>query len=238
MISRRHGCIFVHVPKTAGQSVETAFLHDQGLDWQARDALLLTPNSDPRRGPPRLAHLTLDEYVTLGHVGDEDFARSFKFAFVRNPWSRAVSFYRSMPFNAPFGVFVDEILGGLLWEEEHWFVRPQADYVLSRRGGPGLDFIGRFERLAEDFSTVAARVGLAAGLPSVNVSGAGREGGTSPLVRALLPGIGAAQRIAMMRHAGRRKDTFPTYREYYDDTSRERVAQLYASDIEAFGYEF
>ena len=30
----------------------------------------------------------------------------------------------------------------------------------------------------------------------------------------------------------------PNYSEYYNDATRQRIADLFADDIEAFGYEF
>ena len=94
MICHDFRTIFVHVPKTAGQSVEMVFLNKLNLTWEQRAPLLLRPNSDPAKGPPRLAHLYASEYVSCGHISDEDFARYFKFSVVRNPWARAVSVYK------------------------------------------------------------------------------------------------------------------------------------------------
>lgn len=96
MISHEHKVIFVHVPKTGGQSIEQMFLDDLKLDWNARGTLLLRPNNDPEKGPPRLAHLYADEYVKLGHVSQEQFDSYLKFAIVRDPYARMVSeyFYR------------------------------------------------------------------------------------------------------------------------------------------------
>ena len=36
MISLAHQCVFVHIPKCAGQSVETAFLNETSLAWKQR----------------------------------------------------------------------------------------------------------------------------------------------------------------------------------------------------------
>ena len=53
MLSHQDKCLFVHIPKAAGQSVESIFVQRSGLTWQTRDALLLRPNKEPEQGPPR-----------------------------------------------------------------------------------------------------------------------------------------------------------------------------------------
>lgn len=94
MICRKLEALFVHIPKAAGQSVERVLLAEMGVDCESRAGTLLAPNPDPSRGPPRLAHLTAEEYVKLGWLSEEDFGALFKFAFVRNPWARLASEYR------------------------------------------------------------------------------------------------------------------------------------------------
>src|SRR5689334_2187766 len=68
MLSHRFQTIFIHVPKTAGQSVERVFLEKHGLTWETRSELLLRENPDPSLGPRRLAHLYAREYVDKGYV--------------------------------------------------------------------------------------------------------------------------------------------------------------------------
>src|SRR4051812_39230730 len=67
MISHEHRCIFVHIPKTAGNSVNRVF----GIGWQD--------------------HKDLQRYHA--ELPAELFATYFKFAIVRNPWDRLLSDY-------------------------------------------------------------------------------------------------------------------------------------------------
>jgi len=57
MICAQYRCLFVHVPKTAGMSIDQVFLELVGLTWKTRAPLLLGGNDDPKLGPPRLEHL-------------------------------------------------------------------------------------------------------------------------------------------------------------------------------------
>lgn len=93
MLSKKHETIFVHIPKCAGQTIETLFLNDLGLNWQddQRAKLLLRFNDQKTQGPERLAHLFAQEYLDFKYVTPEEFLSFYKFAIVRNPIDRLIS---------------------------------------------------------------------------------------------------------------------------------------------------
>jgi hypothetical protein len=208
VICHHYHCVFVHVPKTAGQSVEHVFLNLVGLTWETRAPLLLRYNDCPELGPPRLAHLKAWEYVEYKYLPQEMFDAYFKFSFVRNPWSRVISLYRYLNQDPglSFKEFVLTVLKKQLWRKMYPFVGPQSEFVCDRDGRMLVDFVGRFESLQADFNTVCERIKLPAiSLPHVNKAkvSAGNE-----------------------------------YQDYYDSESKECVAELYRKDIESFGYRF
>jgi len=137
----------------------------------------------------------------------------FKFAFVRNPWDRLVSFYfnalerlaRTIPQMQSVGGF-----GGMLhtldadaqWIRELHIVRPQREFVRCEDGAMLADFVGRFEHLEADFAQACERAGIAATLPKKNASSHG------------------------------------PYANYYDDWCKGFVAARYRQDITEFDYAF
>ncbi len=232
MICGEYRSLFVHIPKTAGQSVEHVFLGLVGLTWETRAPLLLRGNEDPRRGPPSLAHLTAAEYVTCGHLTPAEFASYFKFSFVRNPWDRIVSEYkyRRHPVSIDFKTYLFRRLPTPGWSEPYRHIIPQYDFLYDDAGRLLVDFVGKFERLQADFDTVCSRIGIPpTPLPRVNRSLEHSRPGTFRELR---------RRIRRAVWSHERRHTFPHYTEYYDDESREYVGHLYRKDIEAFSYTF
>lgn len=221
MIAHDYRAMFVHVPKTAGQSVEMAFLNLAGLSWEERGAFTLRQNQDRAIGPTALAHLLAAEYVALGHMEQAAFDSYFKFSFVRNPWDRLVSeyLYRKADGRMPFSRFVRE---GLALTDIHLdrtrHMLPQTDYLYDDEGRLLVDFVGRFETLQRDFAQVAKRLDLPElELPHRNMS---------------RPTPSLWQRLF-----GKRRARQP-YQTYYTESLREQVAEHYTTDIERFGYAF
>jgi Sulfotransferase family len=232
VICDRYRCLFVHIPKTAGMSIEQVFLELEGLNWSTGGSLLLGRNDDPSLGPPKLEHLKADEYVAGGHLTAEQFASYFKFSFVRNPWDRIVSEYkyRGYPVKIDFKTYLFERLPAPGWTDTYRHIIPQYDFLHDEAGKLLVDFVGRYESLQADFDTVCARVGIPpTRLPQVNRS---LEGTWPDSLREL------RKQLRRALWSLERKHTFPHYTQYYDDESREFVGRLFRKDVEAFNYAF
>lgn len=227
MICRDYNCLYVHIPKTAGQSVEQFFMDLLGLDWEHdREALLLQSNDDPARGTEKLAHLSASEYVDCGYLPQQEFSAYFKFSFVRNPWSRILSEYRYRNYfhHLSFRDFVLNKLPRPGWDDQYRHVMPQYDMLHDRQGNLLVDFVGRFETLQQDFDKVCERLGIVdSRLPHRNRS----DKKSRDLKRKI-------RNFLFMNGENR----FQNMAEFYDDETRAAVTEYYRKDIDAFGYEF
>ena len=107
MISIKHKIIFIHIPKCAGQSIESIFLRDLGLSWKERHPLLLRPRKANEKGPERLAHLYAEEYFKFGYISKEKYDKFFKFSIIRNPVDRILSEinFQKIPKKNPKNIF-------------------------------------------------------------------------------------------------------------------------------------
>lgn len=227
MISSHHQCVFIHIPKCGGQSVEQAFLDDLGLSWKQRAPLLLKPNPDPAQGPPFLSHLTFREYLDLGYLTPKEMADFFSFALVRNPYHRVVSFYRFLGYDCalPFETFVQRTLPQLLEPGAalHYFVRPQLDFLLNTLGEIGPKAVIRLEDGAA-IQACLERFGLKA-LPHRNRS-KDRSGPRRILVRTRYWMKGCF-------HQSLRIDS----RIHWTPELRDTIERLYRVDFESLGYD-
>jgi len=159
----------------------------------------------------RYATLTSPRQEALTRVQYESY---FKFTIVRNPWARAWSWYRNVMrggrnarrLNVQPGLEFAEFLQRYLGRDA---LRPQLCWLRDFNGELPLDFIGRFERLREDFDTVAERLGM--------------------------PGLQLPHR---RRSEGAGRGEAQDYRRHYDTALIERVALAYREEIELFGYDF
>lgn len=237
MICHDLKCIFVHIPKTAGQSIEQYFLDHLGLAHHERQQLLLGKNTNPEAGPPQLSHLTARQYTAGGHIRTVEFDAYFKFGFVRNPWDRLVSFYkyRGHAHRYDFKTFVFKHMPRPGWSNDYCHVMSQYEYLYAD-GRRLVDFVGRFERLQPDFDTVCTQLGLPI-LPLPHLNRGLRQYSLQAVLtskpRKILRNF-----KRLLRQGRLQQHTFSHYSGYYDAETRAYVAERYRQDIEAFGYTF
>lgn len=156
MLSLSKKFLFIHIPKTGGNSIQTL------LRPYSEDQIVVGSQQDGRdrfevRGRfTRHKHATLADY--RAEVPPALFADVFKFCAVRNPWSRAISFYftprRWMKRGLdPFWSreeFV-ELLGRLPPMVEHLKVDGQVQQM---------DGLIRFESLGEQLPPLLERIDI------------------------------------------------------------------------------
>lgn len=146
--------LFVHINKTAGSSIERAL----GLPFQ---------------------HRTARELRDL--VGPKRWEECFTFAFVRNPWDKVASHYHYRVKTNQTGLGQNSI-GFNEWVVRAYGERdpsyydhprmfmPQVEWIDDEGGVCLVDFVGRYERLEEDFGTVCERTGRSGDLPHLKSS--------------------------------------------------------------------
>jgi len=154
-------------------------------------------------------------------VGDGDPAlkKCFRFTFVREPYARFASFFRSKVHNLTnerirprfvrmgikAGMSMEDVLDlveAIPVSELDPHLVPQNRLVFSSEK-PRVDFIGRIETMTEGLDEIAKRTGIRLDPPRLNVT------------------VGTSDR---------------DLREPLSDRVRTRLARLYAEDFTSFGY--
>jgi len=198
-VSDSHKLVFVHIQKTGGITVHR-LLNERIPDLRGLAA---------RHG-----------FASQGMDQLDEWDEYFKFAFVRNPWDRLVSWYSmvtTMPRegnelwqyvhdnSSTFEEFIynctDEVE---IKEGVHYsFAYNQLDYVTDEQGNLLVDFIGRFENFDKDVQEVFRRIGF------------------------------KLETVPHMNSSGHRH-----YSTFYTPETELVVRERFKRDIEYFGYEF
>ncbi|NES76457.1 MULTISPECIES: sulfotransferase family 2 domain-containing protein [unclassified Okeania] len=215
MISVEKNFLFVHVPKTGGNSIQTI------LKNYSEDIIInLAKHHD---GVERFEvrnnkynikkHSTLNEYKSV--LSPKQLKKMFKFATTRNPWDRCISFYFSPSRGVKewnrndFILFVNKV------KPLHHYIKvePFINKVARKLKMPinintgrldrDIDFLIRFENLEEDFQRVCKNIDI----PHIT-----------------LPKYNKSER----KH----------YSKYYDQELKEIVGKKFKEEIELVGYEF
>tara|TARA_Y100000310_G_scaffold342972_1_gene448537 strand:- start:108 stop:680 length:573 start_codon:yes stop_codon:yes gene_type:complete len=156
MINHEHKFIFIHIPKTAGSSIEDFFI--DRLSLKRKDHVYWDDKN----------HQWAQHY-TLAELGSHKYKYYFKFAFVRNPWDRVVSacMYRKSSIRNFLMHNHAKNIEGKRDPARHQM--PQHEFLVDIYGKHRADFVGRFENLQTDFNHVCDRIGIERGkLPHSN----------------------------------------------------------------------
>ncbi len=231
IISHKHKFIFIKVAKTASSSVELYLSKFCGPDdiitkERVPDVKKLktktpqnyngffNPLPDFKYYGPKKALVNTGRFflgrkyyehipavAVKDRVGEKIWNSYFKFCFDRNPWDKAVSAYywlkrlgrqRDQDFSR-------KICGGRF---------PQSFKAYSINGELAVDFVGRFEHLAEDLEKACGKIGI-------------------PFDEKLLP--------ATKMHT---RPKTREWQQMYTEQEKEMVAQACAQEIELLDYKF
>ena len=210
---------FIHIPKSAGNSIKHAFYNKHLFGRQIKSKFLfdrLHPIIKTFKSNPTPINLKTCILVTsLFHKNIYEEIKNvtprFCFAFTRNPWDRVVSSYfylrernlKEIPKSMTFESFVIEL-------KENWgsdfggaVVKRQLDFITDPNGNIFVDFLGRYESLQKHFDEVCKIIGI--------------------------------EPITLLITNNTIHDHYTTY---YNEKTVKIVEELYEKDIDAFRYGF
>ena len=220
MISHENKCIYIHIPKTAGTSVEKHLGAHQSVGLRLKQDHRTVSNIMGGISPFSSGKVNLRSILVyfnqrykgalqgVNFVSKRQFDSYFKFCFVRNPWDRTYSWYRNVlrdPLHQKeLGISEDITFSDFVtYHANQWALRPQIDWIVNAEGKVIVDYVGKFENLEYDFKVICEHLGL--------------EDSTLP----------------MTLDSGK-----VTYIDAYDNSLKKLVAERYHKEIKLFNYRF
>ncbi len=159
MLSMKYNFLFIHTHKTGGNSIQLALLPyaDDQLEALSHSHKTNDFEIKSTKFPTLRKHSSLYDYQLL--LDKKTFKRLYKFACIRNPWERLISFYFSphrgvQPWSREdFIKMMDTIPPAI----DMFITQPRSSQTPSQTG---LDFVMKFENLAHDFRQACEHIGL------------------------------------------------------------------------------
>ena len=173
IISLKHRFIFAAIPKTGTHAVRRALrLHMGEQDMEQVGLFVQKKLPIPELARFKHGHLTLEQLRPV--FPPEDFAGFLKFAFVRNPFDRFVSYCSFITrekghFDRDPHRVMRHFIDNPPWD--HVLFQPQNSFITDAGGKLLTDYLGRVETMQQSYDEVAARIGIASQeLEKVNAS--------------------------------------------------------------------
>ena len=163
IVSHTHRFIFAAIPKTGTHSVRQALREHLG-DNDIEQVGLFVNKRFPfaELAATRHGHLGLAQVRPF--LGEEVFASYFKFAFVRNPFDRFVSYCAFMTRQSgEFERAPQQVMRHVLFQlrpMQHILFQPQYTLLVDADGKLLSDCVGRVEEMQESYDAICVRIGI------------------------------------------------------------------------------
>ena len=167
MISHKYKCIFLHIPKTAGTSINSFYL-DKSLKHSEANYDYLYGWCPKRK--LHMQHATVKQLLETDLVSQKEWENYFKFCFVRNPWDRAFSDYYWMmndrKIKDSFENYINKQGKFSKVLNDKTNINYRGDHLISQsefldtNGVAPINFIGRFENFEKDILKVNKELGI------------------------------------------------------------------------------
>ena len=211
MISDKYKCIYVHITKCAGTSIDRILLGKEFRSWD-------------RTRKIHKQHASASQ-IKKYYTNEEQWNNYFKFTIVRNPFDRNVSAYNAVckkqyclkpsnfrdkllfkEFVYRRGIFKDLLNPYLITHKNSQALHFKTyNYYLFENNKLLVDYVGKFENLAKEWDTICEKLKINLTLSHLNKSPKTKN-----------------------KH----------YREYYNNETKDIISKIFKKDLETFRYEF
>ncbi|MEN0006539.1 MAG: sulfotransferase family 2 domain-containing protein [Bacteroidota bacterium] len=161
IISHRHQFIFFAIPKTGTHAFRFALREHLG-EMDQEQVGLYVKKSLPYPELSKLGHGHISCEQAKAVLDPEIWENYFKFAIVRNPWDRFVSFcfymnrknrrFAKNPLPAMKAILANPAI------QNRILFRPQHEFICDKNGKQMVDWIGRYEELQTAYDTICEQL--------------------------------------------------------------------------------
>ena len=163
IVSHSHRYIFAAIPKTGTHSVRQALREHLGDDDIEQVGLFVNKRF-PFEALAKVGHGHIGHAQVRPFLGEEVFASYFKFAFVRNPFDRFVSYCAFITRESgDFDRVPQQVMHHVLFQlrpMQHILFQPQHTVLVDADGQLLTDHIGRVEEMQASYDAICARIGI------------------------------------------------------------------------------